>query len=301
MHISTLDNILLIPENSGMATQRDYYEILGVSKTAPAAEIKKAYRKLALQFHPDKNKAPDAEARFKEINAAYEVLSDEKKRQAYDQFGHAAFDPAAGMSGNPFTGGFRQGPFTYTYSTTGQNPFSDMGFDFSDPYEIFEQFFGGGFAGGRPRKPRYGLEITFMEAVEGVTKEVTIAGKKHTLKIPAGADDGTRMRYSDFDVTISVQPHPRFKRDGVDVFVDEPVDFATMALGGTIEVATLRGTLKLKVRPGTPTHTLIRLRGEGVPSLRGGRGDLYVRMMVTVPTKLSKEQKRLLEQWQKLS
>jgi DnaJ-class molecular chaperone len=286
-----------------MATQRDYYEVLGLTKSATAAEIKKAYRKMALQYHPDKNKAADAEEKFKEINQAYEVLSDEQKRKTYDQFGHAAFDPASGMGGNPFSGGFRQGgPFSYTYSTGGQNPFEGMD-GFSDPFEIFEQFFGGGFAGARaPRKPRYSLRIEFMEAVDGVTKEVEIDGKKYTLKIPAGADEGTRIRYEDFDVTLDVKPHEKFKREGYDVFVDHPIEFATATLGGETKVQTLQGELKLKVRAGTASHTLVRLRGEGVPVLQGrGRGDLYVRLIVEVPTKISREQRRLLEQFQKLA
>lgn len=291
-----------------MATPRDYYEVLGLQKSATAADIKKAYRKMALKFHPDKNKEPDAETKFKEINQAYEVLSDENKRKAYDQFGHAAFDPASGMGGNPFGQGFPggfgqgQGPFTYTYSTGGQNPFEGMD-GFSDPFEIFEQFFGGGFANAAraARKPRYALQISFMDAVKGVTKEVEINGKKHTLKVPPGVDDGTRIRYDEFDVTIDVLPHETFKREGYDVFIDHPIDFSLAALGGNTTVSTLKGELKLKVRPGTASHTLVRLRGEGMPVLqRSGHGDLYVRLVVEVPTKLTREQRKVLEQWKKL-
>lgn len=281
-----------------MATKRDYYEILGVEKSASADEIKRAYRKMALKFHPDRNKEADAEEKFKEINEAYEVLSDEKKRGAYDQFGHAAFEGAAGMAGNPFAGGFRQGPFTYTYTSTGGNPFDFE--DFSDPFDIFEQFFGGGFR-AQARKPRYSLQISFMEAVEGAEKKVTIEGQERTIKVPAGADDGTRVRYEDFDVTFDVLPHPKFRREGYDVFVDHEIDFSVAALGGTVEVETLRDELKLKVRAGTASHTLIRLRGEGVPHIRGGgRGDLYVRLVIAVPKKLSRKQKKLLEEWQKI-
>lgn len=278
--------------------KRDYYDVLGVAKTATAAEIKSAYRKLALKFHPDKNKEPDAETKFKEINEAYEVLSDEKKRQTYDQFGHAAFDPAAGMGGNPFQGGFRQGPFTYTYSTSGgQNPFEGM--DFNDPFDIFEQFFGGGFA-RQARRPRYSISVDFLEAVKGVEKTVKIDGKEQKIKIPAGADDGTRIRFPDFDITVNVRPDEYFHREGNDLFVDKEIDFATAALGGTVEVRTVESKLKLKIRAGTQSHTMIRLRGEGVPHVRtGGKGDLYVRLVVKVPEKLSKDQKKLLEQFQK--
>jgi molecular chaperone DnaJ len=282
-----------------MSTKRDYYEILGVAKTASAAEIKSAYRKMALKFHPDKNKEPDAEAKFKEINEAYQVLSDQQKRQSYDQFGHAAFDPASGMGGNPFAGGQQSGPFTWTYQAGGQNPFEGM--DFGDPFEIFEQFFGGGF-GQQARRPRYSLTIEFDEAIKGASKEVTINGKDHTIKIPAGADEGTRLRFDEFDISIDVRPHPKFKRDGVDLFTDVNVPFTTLALGGEIEVPLIEGSLKMKVRPGTPSHTLIRLRGEGAPHLRhpSSKGDLYVRVMVIVPEKLSKNQKKLLQEFSQL-
>lgn len=279
-----------------MATKRDYYEILGVNKSATADEIKTAYRKLALQFHPDKNKAPDAEAKFKEINEAYQVLSDAKKKQSYDQFGHAAFDPASGMGGNPFSGGFQQGPFTWSYSTSGgQNPFE--GSDFGDPFEIFEAFFGGAGGFGRQRRPRYSLSVEFMEAVKGAEKRVTIEDKERTIKIPAGANDGTRLRFDEFDITIDVKPDPRFKRDGYDLFIDQEIPFSMAVLGGSVEVETLNEPLKLKVRAGTQSHTLVRLRGEGVQHLQGrGRGDLYVRLVVKVPEKTTKEQRKLIEQ-----
>lgn len=280
-----------------MTSKRDYYEILGLERSATADDIKKAYRKLALKYHPDRNKEDNAEAKFKEINEAYEVLKDAKKRQSYDQFGHAAFDAAAGMGSNPFAGGFRQGPFTYTYSTGGQNPFG--GADFSDPFDIFEQFFGGGFAQAA-RRPRYSLQVDFMEAAKGATKTVKIDGKEHTIKIPAGADDGTRIRFENFDVTLDVRPHPKFRREGYDLFLDQEIDFVTATLGGKIKVPALEEELTLKVRAGTQSHTLVRLRDEGVPYLRGrGKGDLYVRLIVKVPDKLTKDQKKLLEQYRK--
>jgi curved DNA-binding protein len=278
-----------------MPTKRDFYEVLGISKTATEAEIKAAYRKLALKAHPDRNKAADAEEKFKEINEAYQVLSDAKKRASYDQFGHAAFDPASGMGGNPFAGGQHAGPFTWSYSSGGQNPFE--GADFGDPFEIFESFFGGGFASRGPRRQRYSLSIGFMEAIKGVEKQVTIEGKSHTIKVPAGAQDGTRLRFDEFDVTIDVQADARFQREGYDLFVEEEIPFTIAAVGGTVEVPTVDGTLKLKVRPGTQSHTLVRLRGEGVPHLqRRGKGDLYVRLKVKVPESLTREQKKLLEQ-----
>lgn len=296
-----------------MATKRDYYEVLGVSKNASPEEIKRAYRRLALKWHPDKHSdgKKEAEERFKEINEAYEVLSNPKKRQAYDQFGHAAFGPGAGPGGFGFGfpgGGFRtykKGPFTYTYTTygTGATPFEDLDFEFggfSDPFEIFESFFGRSspFTRG-PRIPRYGLTLGFMEAVRGCRKEIIVGGKRREIKIPAGVDDGTRIKFTDFYVTVDVKPHDIFKRDGQDLFVDLSLTFSQAALGVVVKVPTIDGELKLKIQPGIQPGTLIRLRGKGVPYLHGrGRGDQYVRIRVEVPKKLTQRQKELLRQFE---
>lgn len=284
-----------------MATSRDYYDILGVSKSASAADIKSAYRKSAMKYHPDRNKEAGAEAKFKEINEAYEVLSDEQKKTTYDQYGHAAFkqgNMGSAQGGNPGYGG---GPFSYTYTNRGGgqgNPFEGFDFGgqgFSDPFDIFESFFGGGMRRG-PRKQVYQLDITFMEAVTGVTKEVQIDGKKKTLKIPAGADEGTQIRFQDFDIRISVRPHSQFKREGNDVFVDIEVPFYRAILGGEITVPTLEGDLKLKIRPGTQPSTMVRLRGYGAPLVSGrGKGDQYVRIVVSIPEKVSGLQREALE------
>lgn len=281
-----------------MATKRDYYEILGLKKEATKADIKSAYRKAALKWHPDKNQnnKAEAETKFKEINEAYQVLSDEQKKKTYDQFGHDAFDPSSGMGGNPFAGGFKQGgPFTYTYSS-GSNPFENA--DFGDPFDIFEQFFGGGFARAQAR-PRYSLTIDFIEAVKGITKEVEIEGKKHKIKVPPGANDGTRIRFSEFDISINVKTHPRYKREEYDLFVDEEIAISTALLGGVVEVKAIEQTLQLKVRPGTQSHTMVRLRGEGVAHVQGrGKGDLYVRFLVSIPEKLNRQQKKAIEKLQ---
>lgn len=290
-----------------MATKRDFYEVLGVSKTASAEELKKAYRQQALKYHPDRNKAADAAEKFKEASEAYEVLSNPEKRKNYDQFGHAAFDPSEGFgAGNPFAGGtrtYRQGPFTYTYTTTGGGNQGMGGFDFggfSDPFEIFESFFGGGSPFRQARQlPRYGITIDFMEAAKGAQRSIVHRGKEYKIKIPAGADDGTRIRFSEFYVTIEVRPHSRFKRDGADIFIDEPISFSQAALGAVVAVPTLDGELKLKVQPGTQSGTLIRLRGQGMPHLQGrGKGDEYVRLIVNVPSYLSRRQRQLLEEFE---
>ncbi len=287
-----------------MAAQKDYYEILGVSKTASADEIKKAYRKLALEYHPDRNKTKEGEQKFKEVTKAFEVLSNAEKRQQYDQFGHAAFEQGAGQgpfgAGGPFgQQGGQYGPFTYTYSTGGAGDFGG----FSDPFEIFEQFFGGGSPfGARQRRPAYSITISFDEAVHGTEKNVTIDGKSQKIKIPAGVDRGSRIRFDNYDVVVDVMPDKQFQREGYDIVADRELSFAQAAMGGEIEVETVDGNVKIRVPAGTQPNTLIRLSGKGVKHVRGnGKGDHYVRIKITVPKKLSNKQKQLLEEFEKES
>jgi len=290
--------------------KRDYYEVLGVSKNASSAEIKAAYRKLALEWHPDRNKAANANEKFKEINEAYAVLSDDKKKQTYDQFGHQAFsrEAGSGFAGQqgPFAG---QGPFTYYYSTNGGgSPFGDIGID---PFEIFEQFFGGGFgrsAGSRQRRQVYELSIDFMEAARGVTKEVHVprgqagdGSMRKTIKIPAGVDSGSRIRFDDFDIVVDVVADKLFKREGDDVIVEKEVSYSQAALGETVEVPTIDGDLRIRIQPGTQPGTLIRLRGKGIPHVQeSGRGDEYVRIQLKIPTHLSRRQKELLSELEEI-
>lgn len=292
-----------------MASSQDFYEILGISKNAAAEEIKKAYRRQALKWHPDKHSGSskkNAEQKFKEINRAYEVLRDPQKRQTYDQLGRSAFEQGGfGSAGGPFgqAGGFHQGPFTYTYSTGGNVNFEDLFGGFSDPFEIFEQFFGGRSSPfGRRTQQRniYRIAIDFMEAVKGVEKQVSIDGKNKKIKIPAGVDDGMRIRFSDFDIAVSVKPHDIFKRRGQDIIVEHPISFSQSALGTTVEVPTIGGRVKLKVRPGTQPNTLVRLRGQGIQYPRSSaRGDQYVRFTVEVPKNLSRRQREILEEFER--
>lgn len=276
---------------------KDFYEVLGVSKSASAAEIKSAYRKLALKWHPDKNKAPEAEAKFKEINNAYSVLSDEKKRQMYDQVGHQRYNQTGGPSSAGGGFGGQQGPFSYYSNMGGQ----EVNFDFGgvDPFDIFEQFFGGGspFGGRQTRRNIYEMQLTFDEAVKGVTKSAVIAGKERKIKVPAGVDTGSRIRFTDFDIQVRVQPHPFFKREGQDVYVEKTISFPQAALGDTIEVKTIDDTVKLKVRPGTQTNQAVRLKDKGIPHPNSKqRGDQYVVFKVEIPEKLSGKAKKLIEE-----
>jgi molecular chaperone DnaJ len=283
-----------------MANTQDYYSLLGVAKTASPDEIKRAYRKLALQYHPDKNKSKEAEVKFKEITKAYEVISDPQKKQMYDTYGAQAFDQGgAGGPGGPFGGaqGGQYGPFRYTYSGSGQNGNFDFG-GFSDPFEIFEQFFGGASPfGQQARRPLYSIRISFMEAIKGAEKTVTIDGKSQKIKIPAGVDSGARIRFSDYDVIVDVMPDKKFQREGYDIITEEEISFPQAALGDELNVETVQGNVKIRVPSGTQPNTLIRLSGKGVPYLRqSGKGDHYVRIKVTVPKSLTKRQKELLEE-----
>lgn len=285
----------------------DFYKILGVSKTASADDIKKAYRKLALQYHPDRNKSKEGAEKFKEVTKAYEVLSDAQKRQTYDQVGAAAFEQGGSGQG-PFggggpSGGFggqqsgQYGPFSYSYSTNG----GDGGF--SDPFEIFEQFFGGASPfGQRQRRPVYAIAIDFMDAVKGASKKVTIDGKTQTIKIPAGVSDGSRIRFDAYDVIVQVAQDKKFQREGYDIITNKEISFTKAILGDILDVETVGGNVQLRIPSGTQPDTVIRLKDKGVPHLRGsGKGDHYVRIKVQMPKHISHEQKELLQQFDKIA
>lgn len=285
-----------------MATVKDYYEVLGVSRSANPEELKRAYRKKAMEFHPDRNKDAHAEERFKEVNQAYEVLSDPQKKQTYDQVGHQAFENAGAGAGGPFGGnpfgGAQGNSRTYTYSTNGGQ---DFGFDFggfSDPFEIFEQFFGGASPFGR-QKPTYSLRVDFMDSIKGAEKKVTLDGKTKTIKIPAGVQSGQRIQFDTFTIVLEVGVDRRFRRDGYDLVTQHEISMTQAALGDIADIETVDGVVKLKIPEGTQPNALIRIKGKGVPHVRGsGRGDQYVQIKIHVPTRLSAKQKELLREFE---
>jgi DnaJ-class molecular chaperone len=279
----------------------DYYQTLGVSKGASEQEIKTAYRRQALKWHPDRNKTSEAAGKFKEITKAYEVLSDPKKREMYDQYGESAFNrggpgnPGAGQSySNPFEGGF--------------GGFSSQGFEnvdfggFSDPFEIFEQFFGfqSPFSRGGRRQQRrdvYEITLTFDEAVHGVKKTMIVKGEEKSFQIPAGVDNNMTIRFSDFDLQVKVKPHPYFTRKGQDIYFEKEISYPLAILGGIIEVPTIEGRLKLKIRPGTASGQTIKLHDQGIPYPQSTRkGDQYVVYKIKTPSRISGRAKELLRE-----
>lgn len=280
---------------------KDYYETLGISKNATDQEIKAAYRKQALEWHPDRNKSAGASDRFKLINKAYEVLSNLEKKRIYDQVGHDSYERGGSPGGG--AGGYQQGPFSY-YSNTGG---AGVEFDFggADPFEIFEQFFGfrSPFGGAntrtRQRRSTYEMKLTFEEAIKGVEKKAVISGKEKSIKIPAGVDDGMRIRFEEFDILVNVALHKHFKREGQDIYLEQDLTFPQAALGIVMDVPTIKGNVKIRVRPGTQSGAIIRLRGHGVPYPQSKQtGDQYVVFKVHIPEKLSGKAKKLLEELQ---
>lgn len=355
--------------------KRDYYEVLGVSKSASADEIKKAYRRLAVQYHPDRG---GDEAKFREVTEAYEVLKDSGKRQRYDQFGHAGVGSSAASDGNPFAGfaGFGQGAENINFD------FGDLGLG-----DIFGSFFGGGTSGGRRRTNRgqdveTNVEVSFEQAVFGAEIELNLTmqdicshcsgttvepgydlktcdncqgsgqvtnvmrtvfgniqqsapcpkcdgrgkipekvcsacrgrgterrNQRIGLKIPAGIDDGATIRLrehgeavahgakGDLYVNIRVKPHKKFTREGDLILSGEHISMMDAALGTEIDVETVDGPVRMKVPAGTQSGTDFKLSGHGVPHLnKSSRGAHIVTIAVDTPTKLSKDQKALLEQ-----
>lgn len=281
--------------------KRDLYEVLGLKKGASEAEIKSAYRKLARSHHPDIDKSPGAADKFKEVSEAYQVLSDPQKRSSYDQFGHAAF--SSGGVGNPFGGGGR----SYSWSSQG-GPASGWDFGGQDPFELFESIFGGGFGQSFQRRPTFQLDISFDESIRGTSKQIEFEGpqtrkrQQLNIKVPAGVDNGTRMRFGEVEIVFRVKRHPQFLREGADIFSEINLEVPQIVLGEVVEVETIWGKVNLKIPAGTQPGSLVRIKDKGVPKLDSSRsagaakGDHYVRVKMELPDKLSTEEKKLYEQ-----
>lgn len=312
-------------------SKRDYYEVLGVGKSASQDEIKKAYRKAAVKFHPDKEGGD--EEKFKEASEAYEVLSNPDKKQRYDQFGHAGVGTSAASGGGaPGGGAYSWGGFGGTGGQRVHVNFEDLGVDIGD---IFDSFFGGGGGGFGSRRAARGRDvqtrvtITFEEAIAGIEKReieydkikrnpdgtTSRTRKSFKMKIPAGIDDGAVIRLTgygeslphdgvdgDLLVEVRVKPHKKFTREGDLILSTESVSMVDAALGTKIDVDTVDGVKTLKIPAGTQPNTDFRIRGLGVPHIRGGgRGDHIVQLHIEVPKKLNKKQKQLLEELKKSS
>jgi curved DNA-binding protein len=309
---------------------RDYYETLGVPRDASQEDIRRAYRRLAREHHPDVSKEPGAEDRFKEVAEAYEVLRDEEKRERYDRLG-ANWKAGQDVSGASGFEGFEG--FDFGGGDGGQGGFRDVrvdlgGRDFSD---FFEGMFGGrgrgrraggfgGFEGFDGFSTRGGdqeavLELTLEEAAAGGRKKIKLAdGRDYEVKIPAGVRDGQRIRLAgqggggtaggpsgDLFLRVRILPHPRFRVDGRDLHTDLPVAPWEAVLGATIEVPTLIGTARVRLPPGSSTGRRLRLRGEGLPGSRGERGDLYAHVKVEVPREPADEERELFERLREVS
>jgi len=295
---------------------KDYYEVLGVGRGASDEEIRRAYRKLARKYHPDVNKESGAEDRFKEISEAYEVLRDPEKRERYDRLG-PNWRAGEDVSGAPgFEDMFRQGGFG---SGDVRVEFGDG--DFSD---FFEGLFGGrggaragGFEGFATRGSDHEavLELSLEEAAAGGKRRVALGdGRSYDVNIPAGVGDGQRIRLAgeggrgrrggpsgDLFLRVRIKPHPQFRLEGRDLYVDVPVSPWEAALGATVPVRTMTGTARVRVPPGSSCGRRLRLRGQGMPGPRGSHGDLYATVQIAVPKDLSAKERELFEQLAKAS
>ncbi len=299
---------------------KDYYKILGVAKGADDKEIKKAYRRLARQYHPDVNPGDKAaEARFKEINEAYEVLSDPEKRRKYDELGQSYQHWQ--QAGGP--GGFNWAQWTTTAGPGGTRvEYGDLNdlFGRGGFSDFFEAIFGGmGMAGtqagtaARSRDLEHEVEITLEEAYRGAQRIIEVDGRRLEVKIPPGVKTGSRVRVAgeaptggirggprgDLYLRIKVLPHPTFERRDDDLYCEVPVDLFVALLGGEARVPTLSGSVALRIPAGTQSGRTFRLAGQGMPKLRSPqeRGDLYVKTRVMLPERLSEREQKLVREW----
>lgn len=296
---------------------QDYYKILGVDRNASDKEIRKAYRRLARQYHPDVNPGdPASEEKFKQINEAYQVLSDAEKRAKYDQLGQS-YRQWQSMGGQP-------GGFNWSEWMTGQPgggfrvEYADFGWD-----DLFSDFFRNIFGGMGSTRTSYRrqqikgqdlevtAQVTLEEVFHGTRRTVQIGSRRLDVNIPPGARDGMRIRLrgqgepgyaggqpGDLYVIVEVLPHPVYRRENADLHMDLKVPLYTAALGGTVKVPTLTGPVDLRIHPGTQSGQVIRLRGKGLPQVKqkDAAGDLYAHVLVQVPTELTERERALFEE-----
>lgn len=285
---------------------KDYYKILGIPKTATADDIKKAYRKLAVKYHPDKNQGDkNAEEKFKEISEAYEVLSNSEKRKKYDEVGENWKYYQQQSESGPFARSGRSEGRRYTYH---QGTGEDFGDEFSD---FFQSFFGERFGGGERQKSarsfkgsdyHTSIEISLEEAYSGATRRFTINGEQIQIKIRPGTANGQTLRLKekgekginggppgDLYMKVTIPSHPHFERKGDDLYCTVPLDIYTAVLGGKAIVRTLKGTIKIDIPKGTDSGKVFRLKGLGMPGYgsENKAGDLYVKVSIHVPKNLS--------------
>jgi curved DNA-binding protein len=268
---------------------KDYYAILGVPKNATQEEIKRAYKRLARQYHPDVNKSPEAEEKFKEINEAYAVLSDPEKRKIYDTYGTTTPPPPPPPGGYDFSG-----------------------FEVEDFSDFFQELFGGGLFGGarrtrRGRDVRAELPLSLEEAFHGGEKVLEVGGRRVSVRIPPGVQDGATLRVpgmggageppGDLLLTVRLLPHPRFRLEGKDLYATLDVPAPIAVVGGRVRAMTLEGPVEVTIPPKTQAGRKLRLKGKGFPS-PGGRGDLYLEVRLTIPEHPTPEEEAL---WQKLA
>jgi curved DNA-binding protein len=290
-----------------MATYKDYYNLLGVSKTASQQEIKSAFRKLAAKHHPDKNPGDKkAEEKFKEINEAYTVLSDDEKRKFYDQYGTAEGRPPFSQGG--FQGNINPEDFAgfsdFFQGLFGQGGFSGSGFGgrstrFGDPFGQYQQM---------PRDVEASLEIDLLQAYQGATTTISLSGRRIDVTIPKGAREGTKLRLrgqaasgGDVILILKLREHSMFKLENDDVSTTVNVPDYVAVLGGVVRVPTLDGDVEMTLPKGTQSGRSLRLRGKGWPKRDGTRGDAFAEVRVVIPTNPDKEMLELYETLKKIA
>ncbi len=284
---------------------KDYYDTLGVSRDASEADIKGAYRKLAKQYHPDKNPGPEAEARFKEIGEAYAVLSDSEKRKLYDQYGHTGQVPPGayqGQGGAADFSGFDGAQFSDFFQDLFGRGGSRGGFTGRGGAQVDLEDLLGGLGGGRRfvQNVEGELQVTLQETFGGTEQTIQVGDKRMQVRVPAGTRDGARLRLAgqapgngDVLLTVRVLEDTRFDLVGDDVYTTLDVPAPIAAIGGKRKVATLRGNIELTVPAGSSGGRNLRLKGQGWPKAGGSAGDLYVRLQLTIPTDLSEREREL--------